>query len=55
MSILAIVATLILVGVLIAGLPHWPYLRAADLGYFPSGIALGLLLVLLILVVAGLL
>jgi hypothetical protein len=55
MSILAIVATLILIGVLIAGLPHWPYIKPANLGYFPSGVALALLIVLLILFLAGLL
>jgi hypothetical protein len=40
---------LILIILLVAGLPTWPYGRAAGYGYWPSGILGVVLLVLLVL------
>lgn len=49
---LTIVIVILLV-LLIAGLPHWEHSRRFDLGYFPSGIVLAILVVLIILLSTG--
>lgn len=43
----------LLVVLLIGGLPTWPYARTYGYGYFPSGIAAVLLVIVLMLVLFG--
>jgi hypothetical protein len=55
MSAWVLIVTIVLVAWMIGALPNWAHMTRWDLGYFPSGVALALLLVLLILALAGLL
>ena len=43
----------LLVVMLIGGLPTWPYARTYGYGYFPSGIAAVLLVILVLLLLFG--
>lgn len=49
---MTIILLLILTILLLGGLPHWPH-QAFGWGYYPSGIAGVLLIVLLILLLIG--
>ncbi len=40
---------IIMILLLVALLPPWPYMRERDLGYWPSGVALAVILLLLFL------
>lgn len=46
-------ATLLLLGVAIGALPQWGHMQKHDLGWFPSAMALVLLIVMAILLLAG--
>jgi hypothetical protein len=48
-----LIATLVLVAVAIGTLPNWAHMQRWDVGYFPSGAAGALVLVLVILALAG--
>jgi hypothetical protein len=53
MSPWVLILTILLVVLLIGGLPHWGYASRFELGYFPSGLAGLLLIVVLILALTG--
>ena len=48
---MSVVLIIVLVLLLVAGLPHWPY--SQNWGYFPSGGLGALLLILLVLFLIG--
>jgi hypothetical protein len=48
-TILLVILILIIVG----GLPNWPHTQEWGLGYFPSGIGLVLLIILIVILMNG--
>jgi hypothetical protein len=48
-----IVLIVILLLLAIGGLPHWPYAQGWGYGYYPSGISLLLIVILLIFLLRG--
>lgn len=50
---LGIILLIILVLLLVGMLPHWPYTRSYGWGYWPSGIVMIFLIVIVILLFTG--
>jgi hypothetical protein len=50
---LGLILLVILVLLLVGTLPHWPYTTSYGYGYWPSGIFLVIIVILVILIFAG--
>jgi low affinity Fe/Cu permease len=50
---LGLILVVVLVLLCIGGLPHWGYSQQWNLGYFPSGIGLVLLIILIVVLMNG--
>ena len=48
-----IILIVVLLLVMLGGLPHWPYAQGWGYGYYPSGISLILIVILLIFLLRG--